>query len=124
MFLTVHKIYTKLQGETKFVQKVNVHWTEFLLLSFFGYTEPDALPWFTVKANAGKSLVLLWGMSCLVLNTAFNSNLRAVLLRPVTEKPIDSVEDGMERGTNMWVAHFQPNPDDPSIIDQWFLNHQ
>ena len=101
-----------------------VHWTEFFILSMFGFTEPDVIPWFTVEAFTGKFLVLLWGISCLILNTAFQSNLRAVLLRPVTEKPANSVEDGMARGTNMWVGHFQPDPDNPDTIDQWFLNHQ
>ncbi len=55
---------------------------------------------------------------------AFNSNLRAVLLKPVNEKPVDKIADGIKRGTNMWIAHIVPDPSKPDVIDQFFLNNQ
>ena len=56
------------------------------------------------------------------LNMAFNSNLRAVLLSPQTEKPVETFVDAVNRGQHIWVGHFVPNPNKPEIIDQYFLN--
>ena len=98
-----------------------VHWTEILIFSLFSFTEPESLPWFTNAAITGRLLVLTWGISCLTLNMAFNSNLRAVLLKPVTEEPVENIADGIERGTNMWSGHFVPDPNHPEIISQWFI---
>ncbi len=110
------------KGIKKFTKKPKVHWNEFFIRTIFGFTEPDALPWFTPNAVAGRFLVMLWGMTFLVFNMSFNSNLRAALLKPTTEKPVDSILDGIERGTNMWAGHAQPDPDDPDKIDHWFLD--
>ncbi len=52
----------------------------------------------------GSCLVLLWRMTAFVLTLAMVCNLRAHLMRPVTEKPINNANDILERGKNLWVG--------------------
>ena len=94
---------------------------EFFLLTFASVTEPDPLPWFTPRAYAGKLLVAVWVLSILIVNMAFNSNLRATLLRPNLERPINSMEDVLDRGENLWAAHEYPDPKRKDLIAQVFL---
>ena len=53
---------------------------------------------------SGRFLVLIWSLSCLLLNMAYNCNIRAILMSPSFEKPIETVEDLIERGTNIYVV--------------------
>lgn len=53
---------------------------------------------------------------------AFNSNLRAVLLSPQTEAPVETFNDAVERGQHIWVGHFLSNYSNPYELDQYFLN--
>ena len=92
------------------------------MLTFASITEPDPFPWFKRTATAGRILMAVWMSASLALNLAFGSNLRAVLLRPVTEKPINTLQDAFDRGTNLWIPHQVPDETRPDIISQHFLN--
>ena len=91
---------------------------EFFLLTFACITEPNPLPWFTRKAVTGRLLISVWMASALILNLSFNSNYRATLLKPRTEKPIDSLQDAFDRGENIWTVHLSM-PD--GSIDRHYL---
>ena len=78
--------------------------------------------WFKSKAIGGRQLFLTWAVMAFFLNMAFNSNLRAVLLSPQTEKPVESFNDAVLRGQHIWVGHFVYNPDKPEQVDQYFLD--
>ena len=65
----------------------------------------------------GRFLVLIWGMSCLFINMAYNSNLRSQLLKPSNEAPINTVQDVLERGENIWILHQMIDPETPYIVD-------
>ena len=47
---------------------------------------------------AGNGLILLWMMMASILSMAFLSNIRAILMIPVYEPPIDSDEDIFKQG--------------------------
>ena len=80
--------------------------------------------WFNQKALAGQFLFSIWLISAFTLNLAFNSNLRAVLLRPKTEQPIENFQDAVDRGQHIWIGHILPDPSKPDEIDQFFLNYR
>ena len=84
--------------------------------------EHDQRMWFKNAALAGRGLILTWCASSYFLNLAFNSNLRAVLLRPQTEQPIESFHDAVFRGEHVWIGHFLPDPSKPDNIHQYFMN--
>ena len=57
-----------------------------------GFTEPDDEVWFR-KFSTGKFLMLLWSISAFFLMAIFNVDLRAKLIAPEIEKPIDTIQD-------------------------------
>lgn len=42
-------------------------------------------------------------------------------MKPITEKPINSLDDAFTRGENIWVKHITPDPTKPHIKVQWLL---
>ena len=76
-----------------------------------------------VVPDMRRLLLAVWMLSCLILNLAFNSNLRATLLRPKRENPINSIQDAIERGKNIWVAHDVIDPSKPDEISQYYLEY-
>ena len=71
---------------------------DFFLLTLASCTEPNTFPWFNEKAKAAKILVASWIISLLFISLAYQSNLRASLLRPKMESTVDTIEDMLERG--------------------------
>ena len=65
--------------------------------------------------------MLLWAMACLFLNLAYMSNLRAELMRPTLENPINEPADVFARGANLWMVHFVPDRTKPDKIKQIFV---
>ncbi len=63
------------------------------------------MPWFSKSARAGNILVLTWGIGCFILNLAAQSNLRAQLMKPVTEMPIDDMNGVILRGEMLHLRH-------------------
>ncbi len=51
----------------------------------------------------GNCLLLLWRMTAFILTLAMVCNLRAHLMGPVTEKPINNADDVLKRGVNLWI---------------------
>ena len=71
---------------------------DFFLLTLASCTEPNAFPWFNEKAKSAKILITFWIFSLLFISLAYQSNLRASLLRPNMESPVNTIEDMLERG--------------------------
>ena len=53
---------------------------------------------FFSRGFAGNGLILLWTVVASFISMAFHSNIRAMLMIPVYEDPIDTTEDLFERG--------------------------
>ena len=53
---------------------------------------------FFSRGSAGNGLILLWTVVASYISMAFHSNIRAMLMIPVYEDPIDTTEDLFERG--------------------------
>ena len=53
---------------------------------------------FFSRGFAGNGLILLWTVVASFISMAFHSNIRAMLMIPVYEDPIDTTEDLLERG--------------------------
>ena len=81
-----------------------------LLLTPFQTLNAESLPtWFTTKSDkvspsffskgfSGNLLLLIWAVMGSLLAMAFMSNIRAMLLKPVYENPIDSTKDIFKAG--------------------------
>ena len=100
-------------------------YSDFFILVTFGIVEPNSLPWFSNKLSAGKGLILIWALTVQVLILSFNSNLYAEMTRPILEDPINTIDDAIERGEDIWVRHLVLNWtgdwNDPNNIDQVIL---
>ncbi len=70
---------------------------DFILLTFGGITEPDALPWFH-RGSASKLIILLWSCFSTFMIFFYNCNLRTRLTTLTHEKPIDTMWDIVDRG--------------------------
>ena len=116
-FLVIFKFYKHLLPHANLTTQSDRDTFEFFLRTYASITEPDPLPWFTPKAISGRIVIALWILSCLILNQAFTSNLRATLLRPNTEKPLNTLQDAIDRGQNIWFQHLVPDASKPDVID-------
>ena len=123
-FLTTFKVYKLEMPNENLTTKSNVDILEFFILTFASIMEPDPISWFNKSAFTGRLLTAVWMFSCLMLNLAFISNLRATLLRPATEKPIDKLQDAFDRKSHIWVGHLVPDPSQPDFIHQYFLEER
>lgn len=124
-FLSFYKVYkTLFSNEDMILISESIGFGDFFIKTFASITEPDPISWFKSNANAGRVLILTWALSSLFLNFAFNCNLRAVLLRPTTEKPINSLQDAFDRGQNIWVQHLVINWANENVISQYYLDHR
>ena len=64
---------------------------------------------------AGNGLLLVWNAMALIITMAFLCNIRAILLKPVYEPPIDTTEDIFKLGkipiinykSSFWWKYFQ-----------------
>ena len=121
-FLIIFKFYKKFLPNEDLCINNEKDDFEFFLLTFSSITEPDALPFFTSKSNAGKILLGSWVLAILILNLAFTCNLRATLLKPSLEKPINSMQDVEERGENLWAVHNVADPLEPDKVNQYYLD--
>ena len=120
-FLLLFKFYKNMMPYSNLITNTDRDVIEFFLKTYASITEPDPLPWFTSEAISGRILICVWILSCLILNLAFNSNLRATLLRPNSEKPVNTLQDAFERGANIWVQHLIPDASKPELIDQYIV---
>ena len=77
-FLTIFKFYALIIPEQNLTYYSRVDAIEFFLLTYASIMEPDPINWFNKRAVAGRILMVVWMFSCLMLNLAFNSNLRTV----------------------------------------------
>ena len=77
-FLIIFKFYTFVMPEQNLTYYSRVENIDFFLLTCASIMEPDPINWFNKRAVAGRLLMAVWMFSCLMLNLAFNSNLRTV----------------------------------------------
>ena len=75
---------------------------DFFLKTFFAFYEPDPIPWFP-KLTSGRFLLWLWILFCNFMVFFYQCNLRASLIAVSYEKPINTIEDVLERNKPMWV---------------------
>ncbi len=91
--------------------------TDFFLRTIFGISEPEPLPWFSVEWSIGKLLVTLWMFFCFFINNAYTCNLRSHIMRPMTEQPINTIQDLFDRGQKLWISYIPLDPNDPEAKD-------
>ena len=77
---------------------------DFILLPLSMLVQQDRLKWFkfAYKTSAGSMTVLLWSLGGLVLMLSYVSNLRASLIAIAYEKPVDTVQDILDRDEDLW----------------------
>lgn len=94
---------------------------DFLLLPFFATTEPLSINWFSTVLSSGYVMCGIWRLLCLLIPLYFSSNLRAQLIKPSYEKPIDTHEDMLARHQNIWIPHLINDLEKPWEILQYYL---
>lgn len=97
-------MYSKLPNPNDFLTSHQVSPSEFILLPLSRFVEPDPLPWFKC-ISTGKVLTLMWSLFTMILIFAYQCDLRSTLIRPSFDQPIDTLEDALERGTNIYVLN-------------------
>ena len=98
-FFSLHNFYRKTLHLSKLAmqRKGPILQADFFLLTLASFTEPNSFPWFSKDARAAKVLVTNWALACLFISMAYQSNLRASLLRPKLEAPVNTLDDMLER---------------------------
>ncbi len=96
-----HRLYSNINLD---YVKPEQHWLNFFLFSFCKVTEPEPLPWFVKKGTGGHFLVFNWTILSWVAVMFYLSNLRAHLISVDYEKPIDSLQDVLERSSKIWIS--------------------
>ena len=76
--------------------------SDFILLTFFAFVEPDPLPWFPTL-SVGKFLTVLWSFASLFLTFFYLCNFRANLATLEFEKTVDDLFDVLKRGETFYV---------------------
>ncbi|TRY68266.1 hypothetical protein TCAL_16494 [Tigriopus californicus] len=75
---------------------------DFVLMTFTTFVEPDPLPWFP-KWSTGRLVVLYWSLFAFLVVNFYTSNLRTNLIAPAYENRIDTTEDFLESGRELFV---------------------
>ena len=94
---------------------------DFLILPFFATNEPLSINWFSSLLSSRYIMCGIWRILCLLLPLYLSSNLRAQLIKPSFEKPIDTHEDMLARGQNIWIPHLINDLEKPWEILHYFL---
>ena len=94
---------------------------DFVLLPFFATNEPLSVDWFSSKSASGSTLSAVWRLLCLLIPVMFSSNLRAQMIKPAYERPVETYQDMLRRGQNIWIPHYVDNPDEPWNVTQYQL---
>lgn len=95
-------VYKSLPNSKELLRSSKPPMSDFILLPLTGFVEPDPLPWFA-SFSVGKLLTLLWSFFTMVLIFAYQSNLRMHLVAPKYEPRLETYEDGLHRGQNIYV---------------------
>ncbi|TRY68267.1 hypothetical protein TCAL_16495 [Tigriopus californicus] len=75
---------------------------DFVLMTFTTFVEPDPLPWFP-KWSTGRFIVLLWSIFAFLMVSFYLSNLRTIIIAPAYEPRIDSTQDLIKSGRELYV---------------------
>ena len=94
---------------------------DFFLLPFFATNEPLSMNWFSSFLSSGYIMCGVWRILCLLIPLCFSSNLRAQLIKPTYEKPIETPEDMLARGQNIWIPHLINDIEKPWEIFHYHL---
>ena len=97
-----HKLYSNINRK---LVKAESQPTNFFLFTFCKITEPEPLPWFFKGLFGGPTLVFLWSLLAWLLIMFYQSNLRAHMIASEYEKPMDTLQDVLDRSTRVWIAN-------------------
>ena len=95
---------------------------DFFLLPFFATNEPFSINWFSSFISSGYIMRGVWGILCLLFTLCFTCNLRAQLIKPAYEEPIETPEDMFARGQNIWIPHLVDDIKKPWEIIHYHRN--
>ncbi|XP_059091071.1 uncharacterized protein LOC131886976 [Tigriopus californicus] len=100
-FAGIFYVYKYLLKEPELYRNPNSG-IDFVLMTFTTFVEPDPLPWFP-KWSTGRLVVLYWSLFAFLVVNFYTSNLRTNLIAPAYENRIDTTEDFLESGRELFV---------------------
>ena len=116
----IYNVYKIMLLGNTLIKVHNATLADFIMNLFGSLTEPNVYPWFTHMANAGRFLIGFWSLGILILGLAYNSLMRSFLIQPSFESPINTPEDVLNRGANIYVIGTVPDPSKPDELNDFF----
>lgn len=99
----------------------NISISDVFIKTFASLTEPSGNLWFQSRASTGRIIFITWSFSSLILNLAYNCTLRANLLKKSLEKPINNIDDIIERGEKLYLPAFVPDRRNLTVLSKWYF---
>ena len=107
-FYFIYRMFEKLAMVAKLPFELNKvgHSVDFVLLPTSMLVSQENVRWFnkSSRASSGSILVIFWAMCCLILHFAYKQNLLSSLVAVEYEKPVDTVQDILDRDEDLWYV--------------------